>query len=67
MRKLAWLQQTGGKKRRDFKIVLTEVTISENSGEADLIVHLQRQRQRIADQLRAALGVFKNVKNKFLL
>ena len=58
MRKLAWLKQTGGKKRRDFKSVLTEVTITENTGDADLIVHLRRQRQRIADQLRATLGVF---------
>ena len=58
VRKQAWRKQTGGK-RRDFKNVFTEVSIAENTGEADLIVHLQRQRQRIADQLRAALGVFK--------
>jgi len=62
VRKQAWLRQTGGK-RRDFKNVFTELTIAENTGEADLIVHFQRQRQRIADQLRAALGVFKYAQN----
>ena len=66
VRKQAWLKQTGGK-RRDFKNVFTEVSIAENTGEADLIVHLQRQRQRIADQLRAALGVFKYVQILFKL
>ena len=66
VRKQAWRKQTGGK-RRDFKNVFTEVSIAENTGEADLIVHLQRQRQRIADQLRAALGVFKYVQISFKL
>ena len=42
MRKLACLQQTGGKKRRDFKSVLTEVNIAEDTGEADFIVHLRQ-------------------------
>ena len=55
------MAQADRRKRRDFKGVFTELTVAENTGEADLIVHLQRRRQRIADQLRAALGVFKYV------
>ena len=66
MQKQARLKQTGSK-GREFKNVFTEVKIAENTGEADLIVHLQRQRQRIAYQLRMALGVFKYVQISFKL
>ena len=62
-RKQAWRKQNGGWKH--FKDVLTDETISENSGEADLIVHLQNRRQQIMNQLRATLAVFKYVKMNF--
>ena len=63
-RKQTWRKQNGG--RKHIKEVLTDETISENFGEADLIVHLQNRRQQIMDQLRATLAVFKYVR-KFIL
>ena len=58
--KQTWAEQTSGR-RRHFRDVLSEEVVSENTGEADLIVHLQRRRQQIMDQLRATLAVFKYV------
>ena len=62
-RKQTWRKQNGG--RKHFKEVLSEEIVSENSGEADLIVHLQNRRQQIMNQLRATLAVFKYVENLY--
>ena len=46
-RKQAWRKQNGG--RQHFREVLSEEVVSENTGEADLIVHLQNRRQQIIE------------------
>ena len=63
IRKQKWKRQTGGQKR-DFKGVLSEEIISENTGDEDLSVHLQNQKERIAQRLRETLAVFKYAPSK---
>ena len=50
--------QTGGKEKT-FKGVLTEEIISEDSRDGDMIVHLQRHRERIVERLRYHLSKYK--------
>ena len=63
MRKQQWKKQTGGQKR-DFKGVLSEEIISENTGDEDLSVHLQNQKDRIAQRIRETLAVYKYASSK---
>ena len=63
IRKQKWKKQTGGQKR-DFKGVLSEEIISENTGDEDLSVHLQNQKDRIAQQLSQTLAVYKYTSSK---